>query len=196
MVNIFKVISREISEWAVCLISFLPGVTGRLIREVCIKRSVRNCGKNISLGVGIKITGHKNIEMGSNIIIMDYSRLSAGDAVLTLGSNIGINANVTIDASRGGNIKIGNNVLIAQNVVLRASDHNFSDTDIPIIQQGHSGGKIIIGDDCWIGANVVITANVEVGDHSIVAAGAVVTRTVEPFSIVGGVPARTIRRRL
>jgi galactoside O-acetyltransferase len=86
-------------------------------------------------------------------------------------------------------------VLIAQNVVLRASDHEYSDIDIPINQQGHTGGQIIIGNDCWIGANAVIARNVKIGDHSIVAAGAVVTKDVEPFAIVGGVPAKLIRKR-
>ena len=56
-------------------------------------------------------------------------------------------------------------------------------------------GEIIIGDGVWIGANVVVTRNVTIGAHSIVAAGAVVTRDVEPYSIVAGVPATLVRRR-
>lgn len=166
-----------------------------MLRGILIKKLMKKSGKNISLGVGVTIKGYKNIEMGSNITIMEYSRLYAEDAVLTLGNNIGINSNTTIDASCGGNITIGDNVIIAQNVVLRASNHKYNDIDIPIIQQGHTGGQIIVGNDCWIGANAVITPNVKIGDHSIVAAGAVVTKNVESFSIVGGVPAKLIRKR-
>ena len=191
----FKKLLREFSIWTNFIISFLPGASGRLLRGILIKKLMKKSGKNISLGVGVTIKGYKNIEMGSNITIMEYSRLYAEDAVLTLGNNIGINSNTTIDASCGGNITIGDNVIIAQNVVLRASNHKYNDIDIPIIQQGHTGGQIIVGNDCWIGANAVITPNVKIGDHSIVAAGAVVTKNVESFSIVGGVPAKLIRKR-
>lgn len=58
-----------------------------------------------------------------------------------------------------------------------------------------SAGKIIIGDDCWIAANAVITSGVVIGSHSIVGAGAVVTSDIEPYSIIGGVPARLIKKR-
>lgn len=57
------------------------------------------------------------------------------------------------------------------------------------------GGRIVIGNDVWLGANVVVVANVSIGDHAIVGAGAVVTRDVEPWTIVGGVPARPIGKR-
>ena len=86
-------------------------------------------------------------------------------------------------------------MLIAQNVVLRASDHEFKSIEVPIIKQGHTGADILICDDCWIGANAVITRNVTIGKHSIVAAGAVVTKDVKPFSIVAGIPARCIKKR-
>ena len=195
MFRIFKILLRELSNWTNHIISFLPGSSGRLLREILIKSLVKKSGKSISLGVGVTITGHKNIEMGSNISIMNYSCLHVHDGVLKLGNNISINSNTTIGAADGGKIIIGDNVLIAQNVVLRASDHKHSDIDIPINKQGHTGGQIIIGNDCWIGANVVITRNVKIGDHSIVAAGAVVTKDVEPFAIVGGVPAKIIVKR-
>lgn len=192
----FKILLRKFSVWMHCIISFLPGTAGKLLRRVLIKKLMKISGENISVEIGVTIKGYENIEMGSNITIMEFSRLCAEDAILTLGNNIGINSNTTIDASCGGNITIGDNVIIAQNVVLRASNHKYSDVNIPIIQQGHIGGRIIIGNDCWICANAVITPNVKIGDHSIVAAGAVVTKDVEPFAIVGGVPAKMIRKRL
>lgn len=196
MGRIFKILYKEILIWTNYIISTLPGVTGKLLREIIVRKMINKCGKNIRLGVGITITGYKNIEMGSDISIMNYSCLYANDAtLLKLGNNISINSNTTIDAADGGKIIIGDNVLMAQNVVLRASDHEYGNVNIPISQQGHAGGQIIIGNDCWIGANAVITRNVKIGDHSIVAAGAVVTKDIEPFAIVGGVPAQLIRKR-
>lgn len=54
---------------------------------------------------------------------------------------------------------------------------------------------VLIGNDVWIGSNVIIMSGVRIGDGAVVAAGAIVTKNVEPYSIVGGVPAKTIRRR-
>ena len=112
-----------------------------------------------------------------------------------MGDNISSNSNTCIGAANGGEIIIKNNVLIANNVVIRATDHAFESVKKPIIKQGHNGGKIVIGEDCWICANVVITKGVIIGDHSVVAAGSVVTKDVEPFSVVGGCPAKLIRKR-
>ena len=53
----------------------------------------------------------------------------------------------------------------------------------------------MIGNDVWIGSNVIIMSGVRIGDGAVIAAGAIVTKNVEPYSIVGGVPAKTIRRR-
>ena len=176
------------------VLSFFPGYFGRIVRRISIKPRVKKCGKGLILGTGVTITGHDNIEFGNNVSIMSRSYLHADHAVLRFGNNVSINSNTCLDAT-GGEIVIGDNVLIAQNVVFRASDHGYENVDIPIIQQKSNGGKILVGDGCWIGANSVITRNVTIGEHSIVGAGAVVTKDVESFSIVGGVPARLIRKR-
>lgn len=96
--------------------------------------------------------------------------------------------------SSGGRIHIGDNVLIGQNVVLRAADHGLSRATL-ISEQPHVGGVIEMEDDVWIGANAVILRNVRLGKGSVVAAGAVVVKDAEPYSIVGGVPAKKISER-
>jgi len=90
---------------------------------------------------------------------------------------------------------IGDNCSIASNCVLRASNHNFNNLDIPIREQGHSYGEIILEDDIWISANCVVTANTKIGKGSVIGAGSVVTKDVEPYSVVGGVPAKLIKKR-
>jgi galactoside O-acetyltransferase len=108
---------------------------------------------------------------------------------------VALNTNVHINASVGGRIVIGDDVLMGPNVVLRASDHRFDLTDVPIRAQGHDAGEIHIADDVWLGANVTVVRGVRIGRGAVVAAGAVVTRDVPPFSVVGGVPARMLRSR-
>jgi len=195
MNRIFKAISAEIPMWVEFIVSRFPGRTGWVLRKASFRKKVQHSGKNISIGIGVEILGGNNICTGDNISIMKYTSLYAqGNATIKMGNNVSINSNTCIGAD-GGEIIIGNNVLIAQNVVLRAADHEFKSIKIPIKEQGHIGGKIIIGDDCWIGANAVITRNVTIGSHSIVAAGAVVTKNVDPFSIVAGVPAKLLKKR-
>ena len=144
----------------------------------------------------LDLDGLEDVEVGNGFVVSSYCSIYAhNNGSIKIGNNFSMNRNSYLGASEGGEIIIGNNVLIAQNVVIRASDHEFKSIDIPINQQGHRGGKIIIEDNCWIAANVVITSNVTIGAHSIVAAGAVVTLDIEPYSIVGGVPARLIKKR-
>lgn len=86
---------------------------------------------------------------------------------------------------------IGDRVAIAQRVtIVTASDPNYSRLyeHIPPIR-----GKVLIEDDAWIGAGVILLPDITVGRGSIVAAGAVVNRDVPPFTVVGGVPARVIK---
>ena len=94
-----------------------------------------------------------------------------------------------------GSIKIGDDVLIGARLTIIAENHNFSDWTRSIKEQGVSSKGVTIGNDVWIGACVTILDGVTIGDHAIIAAGAVVTKDVQSFSIVGGVPARPIRSR-
>jgi acetyltransferase-like isoleucine patch superfamily enzyme len=138
---------------------------------------------------------YENISIGEKFSMMRYSRLAASDGVMRIGDRVSINSHVCIDASDGGRITIGDDVLIGPNAVLRASNHVFSEIGRPINQQGHAGGDIIIEKDVWIAANVVVVPNARIGSHAVVAAGAVVNRDVEPWTVVGGVPARVISQR-
>ncbi|MNG32136.1 Virginiamycin A acetyltransferase [compost metagenome] len=78
---------------------------------------------------------------------------------------------------------------------MSAENHVFSDKTKPIKEQGIYRQGITIEDDCWIGSNVTILDGVTIGTGSVVAAGAVVTKDVPPYSVVGGVPAKIIKER-
>lgn len=117
-----------------------------------------------------------------------------GNGVLELGQDTALSPGVTVDAS-GGLIRMGRQVAVGPGTVIRAANHRFERLDTPIMLQGHAYGEIIIDDDVWIAANCTITPDVRIGRGAVVGAGAVVTRDVEPYAIVGGVPARVIGRR-
>jgi galactoside O-acetyltransferase len=192
--NFLEVILSELQTWLEAFVSHVPGRIGIYLRRAYYSL-LMDCGGNLVLGTCVSITGFRNIKLGNNVSIMKRSSLHAEGAKLTIGDNVSINTNSCVVASDGGSIEIGNDVLIAQNVVLRASDHEHLSVSMPIRYQGHTGGRIIIGSGVWICANCVITRDVSIGEHSIVAAGAVVTNDVEPYSVVGGIPAKMIRMR-
>lgn len=95
-----------------------------------------------------------------------------------------------------GKVSIGNDVMMGARCAFIASNHKTTRTDIPMKYQGSIYQEIQIGNDVWIGYGVKVVGNVKIGDGSIIGAGAVVVNDVEPYSVVGGVPAKLIKRRL
>lgn len=154
---------------------------------------LRKTGRRFMPTYPLKIVSGGNICIGENFRSMGCSYLYANDGEITIGDNMSMNTNVQIGGS-SGRITIGDNVLIGPNVVLRAADHGIA-MGTPIRFQPHVGGAIVVEDDVWIGANVVILRDVILGRGCVVAAGAVVTKDVEPYAVVGGVPARKISSR-
>lgn len=175
--------------------AWLPSQVGIYARRLGYGFMFRKAGR-FSIHSGVTIEGIGNIELGNRVSFFRNCYLYAHErGQLVVGSNFSMNHHSILAAS-GGRIVIGDNCMIGPNCVLRAANHAYERIDIPMREQGHTFGEIILEDDVWLGSNCVITANTRIGKGSIVAAGSVVTRDVEPYSIVGGVPARKIRSRL
>lgn len=94
-----------------------------------------------------------------------------------------------------GGTELGSDVLMGPGVRIITRNHNYNDLSRPINVQGERFAPVVIGDDVWIGANVVILPGVLVGSHSVIGAGSIVTKSIPEYSIAGGNPARVIRRR-
>lgn len=154
----------------------------------------KSCGNNFRIRTSAVIRSPQNIIIGDNFLSVGQLYVYGNDGEIVIGDNVAVNTNVQIGAS-GGRIVLGNNVLIAPNVVIRAADHGIKASEL-IIKQPHTFGEIHVEDDVWIGSNAVITRDVTLGRGTVVAAGAVVTKSTEPYSIVGGVPARKISQRI
>lgn len=150
--------------------TYMPYSLGsKQIRSYLIKNFIDKCGKNIKVENGVLLS--PSIEIGDNTEINEFCRIRA-------------------------NVKIGKDTLIAPGVQFISVNHGYEDINIPMRKQKNSEGFIIIGDDVWIGTNAIILQNVTIGAHSIIAAGAVVTKDIPAYSIVGGVPAKLIKNRL
>ncbi len=113
---------------------------------------------------------------------------AVGDVVIGDYTRIGLHCTVI------GPVCIGNHVNLAQGIVVTALNHNFNDETKRIDEQGVSTKSVIIEDDVWIGANTVVLPGVTIGQHSVVAAGAVVTQDVPPYTVVAGVPAKVVKK--
>lgn len=156
-------------------------VIGRNVYIDALSNGGLHLGNNVSMGYAtyISLTGSLK-HLGTQMII---------------GDNVGLGSHGFYGCGLGG-VKIGDNSIFGNYVSIHPETHIFSDTELPIREQGcFAKGGVTIGNDCWIGAKVTILDGTIIGDHSIVAAGAVVTGKFPPYSIIGGVPAKVIKMR-
>lgn len=141
----------------------------RKLRGICGKLILKRTGKNITI--------EKGVEFASDV---------------SIGDNSGIGRNSIISSKT----IIGNNVMMGPDCYIYGRNHKFDRVDIPMVKQGYEEWQpVIISDDVWIGAKVIILPGVKIGQGAIVAAGAVVTKDVPKYAIVGGVPAKVIKFR-
>lgn len=151
---------------------------------------------NILLGAGVVVDDSSSI---NNVQLADFVKLSKHSSVfgsptyvLIVGSHTYIGPNAFIQGYAAP-VRIGARVSIAQNVnIMSNSGPNAS----PLMQQYFPllQGPVDIGDDCWIGANSVIMPNVTLGEFCVIAANSFVKDSFDSFSVIGGNPARLIRR--
>ncbi len=134
-----------------------------------------------------------NFSLGRNSIIECTGVIrDLGDGLI-IGDDVGIAANAFISVR--AKVEIGSKTIFGPGVKIFSENHIFEDLNTAIYLQGASKVGVKIGEDCWIGANVVVLDGVTIGDKCVVAAGAVVTKDIPPFSIVGGIPAKVIKGR-
>lgn len=164
----------------------------RLWVRVFLNRFFHRRGKNVIIRrwVRMDVLPFNPFSIGDNSMIEDFSTINNGVGAVHIGANslIGL-GNVII-----GPVTIGNDVILAQHIVASGLNHDYQDIQKPIHKQGVNVSSITIEDECWIGANAVITAGVTIGRHSVVAAGAVVTKSIPPYSVAVGNPARVIKK--
>lgn len=175
--------------------------------------------RRFSLRVGRWLANrHQHVTLHSTCRISPEARIHPRNGSITIGAgttialgavvqgNVQIGANSSVQAYTmlvgygscehpTGQITIGDDVRIAPHVLMFAANHNFDDLTRPIHGQGLTHEPITVEDNVWLASRVVLTAGVTIGTGSVIAAGAVVTKDIPPYSVAGGVPARVLKSR-
>ena len=182
------------------------------------KTKLKHMGENVTIGKGVKFVNPQYISLGDNVKICDDVTLIArGEGGITLGNGVWINERVYLDTENAdtGYIKIedkvyigtgttlfghkgleiGDNVLLAQNITLTPYSHIFTDPERNIITQGGHSEKVTIGRDSYVGMGVDIMYSGNIGEGSVVGAGSVVVKSIPPYSVAVGNPAKVIKKR-
>lgn len=141
------------------------------LRYVILKCLCKRVGDNVRIGTNVRIVNWQNLEIGTNVSIHD---------------------NCYFDAY--GGLIIGNNVSVAHNSSVLTFDHTWDSSNIPIKYNAVEFGPVSIFDDVWVGCGARILSGVTVKSRSVVAAGAVVTGNFESNVVIGGVPAKVLKR--
>jgi acetyltransferase-like isoleucine patch superfamily enzyme len=145
----------------------------------------RGRGSVVHRSVRMDTPPYRHFSLGDHSVVESFACINnaVGDVVIGHHTRVGLHNTVI------GPVTIGNHVNLAQGITVTALNHNFSDPCLTIEEQGVSTSPVVIEDDVWVGANAVILPGVTIGRHSVIAAGAVVTRDVPPGSLAAGVPA-------
>ena len=194
----------------------LPTIISSVLRGKVYRKLLGGVGSNCIIEKDVRFLWPQRIFLGNRVFIGEGSYLVNGShesgiyikddvtirrqAILKVNTGkIVINERVTI-ADRviirgSGGVEIGRDSLIAEHVELIAATHIFENPFKPIRLQGGETKKVVIGEDVWLGAHVIVLPGVTIGNGSVVGAGSVVTRDIPSYSIAIGVPAKVIRKR-
>lgn len=170
--NLRQLLCLVAEEYLAWIVRHLPGYTGFTLRYLFYKLLFKRLDGFAYFYPGTRLQHVYGIEAGKNLHV---------------------NGNVYLYGR--GELVLGDHVLIGPNAVIVSSQHAYDQRDTPIVYQGHRGERTVIGSHVWIGANVCIMPGVTVGEGTIIAAGAVVTKDTEPYSVVAGVPAHKVGER-
>lgn len=197
--------------------SWVPGALGLFLRKLLYPKILGACGSGVVFGTNVVLRHPRKIKIGDGTVVDDNCLLDAkgeenrgivigndcflgrntilscknGDITLRDGVNIGFNCEVY----SGSNVVIEEHVIIgAYTYLVGGEGYDMRKTGLPLAHQPlpHDGTSLRLGMGCWLGTHIVVLNKVTVGDGAVIAAGAVVTRSVEPYSINGGVPAKKL----
>lgn len=138
-------------------------------KQIYVKGKLKSCGENVNFQLPIIITSPEQVEIGNNVSFAAYVHIWGA-----------------------GSVKIGNRVMIGSHTAITSITHDYEED---IMYDKSLFKPVIIGNDIWIGSHAVIMPGINIGDGAVIGAGSIVTKDVEPFTIVVGVPAKFLKKR-
>ncbi|MDX2215665.1 MAG: acyltransferase [Oculatellaceae cyanobacterium bins.114] len=209
--------SLRLNFWVIALLGGIPLGAGIRLRRLLYRHLLSYMGRSVTIQTGVELIHADCIELGHDVSldrgvrircttlrnrVVLHDKVALGQGVelycyerasfeIGEGTSLGSYSRM----SGLGRIKIGRNCLIAPHVGIFSSNHNFTALDRPIKSQGCNFKGIEIGDDCWLGSGVKVLDGVTIGHGCVVGAGAVVTKSLPPYTIAVGVPAKVVGDR-
>lgn len=171
LTGIFKVLPITFRKFIYDSTSMFGGSIFIGIRYALLKTMFKKMGQNVYIGKYVTIKHHSKISIGNNVSIHDFSYVDGQ-----------------------GELIIKDNVSIAHNCSILTANHGWNDKTIPIKYNKQTQKKVIIKEDVWIGCAVRILSGVTINNRTVIAAGAVVNKSVSENCLVGGVPAKLIKK--
>ena len=204
-------------ELVTLLSQSVPGALGFALRKTLYPALLGACGRNVVFGQNVVLRHPGKIRLGDNVVIDDNCLIDAkGDtnSGITIGSGVFIGRNTILSCKNGdisvedganigfncelfsaSRVRIGRGTLLAAYCYLIGGDHDFSDPDVPVLEQGRRSAGIDVGEGAWLGAGAKILDGVVIGNRAVVGAGAVVRHAVADGAIAVGIPARIVGQR-
>lgn len=201
-----------------CWLASTPGALGLALRRVLWRRLFQHSGRGVIWGRNVALRHPGKMDVGDGVVVDDQclfdaqgcepggfnigagtliSRdcvVSGKDGPLTIGPRVNIGAGCILYAST--RLEIGADTMLAALCYIGGGRYTTrGQVDIPIAAQALPRVGVVIEEDCWLGAGVIVIDGVRIGRGSVIAAGSVVTRDVAPYSVVAGVPGRLVANR-
>ncbi len=205
-------------EIIITLFGWIPGALGLVLRKITYPFMFGDIGRKVVFGRSITIRHPHKIDIGDNVVLDDHCVIDAKGETnegIEIGDNVYVGRN-TIIYCKNGNIAIEDNVNLSSNCqvfssnkltlgrdtvigafcyFLSGGEYDYTDKEHTFAQQSGTctKGELTIGPNCWFGARVTVLDAASIGEHCVLAAGAVVTKPIPPNSLAAGVPAKVIK---
>ncbi|HMP74909.1 MAG TPA: acyltransferase [Kiritimatiellia bacterium] len=201
----------------ITLFSYVPGALGLLLRSKLYPCLLGACGRGVVFGTGVVLRHPHKIRLGDNVVVDDHCVLDAkgqSNAGITVGSGVFIGRNTILSCKNGdivlgdqvnigfnceifsgARVELGARVMLAAYTYIIGGGHAYDRIDVSPLEQARTAVGVSVGEGAWLGAGVKVLDGTSVGAHSIIGAGAVVTKDIPAQSIAAGLPAEVLRSR-
>ena len=208
-------------EWCAWL-TWVPGAVGLLLRKIFWPRLFASCGRGVMFGTGVVLRHPGRIHIGNDVIISDGCildgrnskrtdaitmadnvmlsnnvMLSCKNGSISIGEQVGINAQTIVQSTNDCPVRIGRDCIIGQGcLIIGGGSYDLTDVACLIREQNiRPDGGVILEQNVWLGGKVTVLGGVVIGSGSVLAAGSVATKSVPAASICMGIPAVVVKSR-